>query len=101
MGEKRQLVRQRVLKAGKILFGKGACALDCTIKNISGKGAMLQVGHAMSVPDEFQLYEPSRQLLHEARVVRRSRQVIGVAITTTTDITDSADPRMRRLKVMA
>lgn len=99
--EKRQKPRRRVLKTGKILFASGACAIDCTIKNISDRGALLHVGHAMSVPEQFQLYEPSRLLLHEARVVRRAKQVIGVTITATASIADSPDPRMKRLKVMA
>jgi hypothetical protein len=99
--EKRQQSRRRTLKGGKILFGNGACALDCTIRNMSDRGAMLQVAHAMSVPDAFQLYEPSRLMLHEARVVRRAKQIIGVTITASKDIADSTDPRMRRLKMMA
>lgn len=100
MDEKRAQQRRRVLKAGKILFANGACTLDCTIKNITAQGAMLQVEHSVSVPDQFQLYEPSRLMLHEARVVRRASHIIGVAITESRSIAESTDPRMRRLKMM-
>ena len=100
MSEKRAHQRRRVLKAGKILFANGACTLDCTIKNITEGGAMLQVGHSVGVPDDFQLYEPGRLMLHEARVVRRAGNIIGVAITASKDISESVDPRFKRLRTM-
>jgi hypothetical protein len=100
MGEMRLQQRRRVLKAGKILFANGACTLDCTIRNITDEGAMLQVEHSVSVPDSFQLYEPGRQMLHEARVVRRASHLIGVALTESRSIAESVDPRIRRLKMM-
>jgi hypothetical protein len=78
----------------------GARWLDCTIKNISEKGAKLQIENSVNVPDEFQLYEPSGMLLHEVRVVRRASRVIGVAITATKSIAESVDPRVRRLTMM-
>jgi hypothetical protein len=98
--ENRSQQRRRVLKAGKILFAHGACMLDCTIKNISEHGAMLQIESSVSVPDQFQLYEPSRLLLHEVRVVRRASRLLGIAITSTRDIAESVDPRLRRLRLM-
>jgi len=101
MNEKRQRQRRRVLRTGRILFANGACILDCTIKNITEHGAMLQIDHAGSVPDEFQLYEPTKLLLHEARVVRRANHMVGVAITSTRDIAESLDPRLKRLKMIA
>lgn len=35
MDEHRRSPRQRVLKAGKILYGGGSIAIDCTIRNLS------------------------------------------------------------------
>ena len=100
MMENRTRLRRRVLKAGKILFAHGTCTLDCTIKNISEHGAMLQIENAVSVPDEFQLYEPTGLLLHEVRVIRRASRLIGVAITATRNIAESVDPRVKRLRIM-
>jgi hypothetical protein len=100
MVDNRVELRRRVLRTGKILFAHGACTLDCTIKNISEKGAKLQIENSVNVPNEFQLYEPSGMLLHEVRVVRRGSRVIGVAITATRSIAESVDPRVRRLRMM-
>lgn len=74
--------------------------LDCSIKNISEHGAMLQIENSVNVPDEFQLYEPSGLLLHEVRVVRRTNRFIGIAITATRNIAESVDPRFKRLRMM-
>ena len=63
-------------------------------------GAMLQIENSVSVPDEFQLYEPSGLLLHEVRVVRRASRFIGVAITATRNIAESVDPRVKRLRMI-
>ena len=98
--ENRTRLRRRVLKAGKILFAHGTCTLDCTIKNISEHGAMLQIENAVSVPDEFQLYKPTGLLLHEVRVIRRASRLVGVAITATRNIAESVDPRLKRLRIM-
>ena len=100
MDENRTRLRRRVLKAGKIMFARGTCTVDCTIKNISEHGAMLQVENSVSLPDEFQLYEPTGLLLHEVRVVRRASRLIGVAITATRNVAESMDPRVKRLRIM-
>ena len=98
--EKRVQSRRRVLKSEKIVFAHGTCLLDCTIRNISEKGAMLQIDNSVSVPDEFQLYRPSGMFLHDVRVVGRANGFIGVAITATRNIAESVYPRLRRLRLM-
>jgi hypothetical protein len=55
MSERRTTGRQRVLKAGKIVFNNGASVLDCTVRNVSGTGACLMVVNALAVPAEFDL----------------------------------------------
>ena len=100
MSDNRVQPRRRVLKSGKILFAQGACMFDCIIKNISDKGAMLQIENSINVPNEFQLYEPSSRFLHDVRVVRRDNRVIGIVIAATRSIVESVDPRMKRLRMM-
>ena len=41
MNEKRSLMRQRTLKAGSIAFN--GAAIDCTVRNLTSAGAMLDV----------------------------------------------------------
>lgn len=44
MDDKRKAQRQRVLKGGKIIFANGSFTVDCTIRNLSDKGARLRGG---------------------------------------------------------
>jgi hypothetical protein len=54
MAEERRIIpRRRVLKAGSISFGGGA--IDCTVRNISDTGAILEVLTSLFVPDRFKL----------------------------------------------
>ena len=50
MVDNRVELRRRILKTGKILFAQGTRMLDCTIRNISAKGAMLQIPNSIDVP---------------------------------------------------
>jgi hypothetical protein len=51
--EKRRAARRRVLKTGYIVFGENAPKLECTIRNISETGALLQVSATEGIPSHF------------------------------------------------
>jgi PilZ domain len=53
--EKRRAQRVRTLKAGKIIFNRGASVLDCTVRDISSGGARLEVGQPVRTPGDFVL----------------------------------------------
>jgi hypothetical protein len=55
MAERRTDERRRVVKAGKIVWNKGSSVLDCTVRNVSKTGAMLEVLNGLTVPEEFEL----------------------------------------------
>jgi diguanylate cyclase (GGDEF)-like protein len=52
---RRSVVRQRVLKRGKIIIPNLCSAVDCTIRDISSKGARLRVEGHFIAPDQFDL----------------------------------------------
>ena len=56
MNEHRSTRRQRVLKSGKIIYANGSIVIDCTICNLSGTGARLQVT-SVAIPDRFEFSE--------------------------------------------
>ena len=72
MGEKRTVLRRRVLKAGKI----AGSVIDCTVRNLSKVGAALDVPTPVGIPDQFDLVIPSDALRLSCRVIWRIR--IGV-----------------------
>ena len=47
--------RQRVLKRGQIVIANLCSAIDCTIRDISPKGARLRIAGHFMAPEEFEL----------------------------------------------
>ncbi len=77
--EKRNAGRHRVLKGGTILFGDSG--VDCTIRNLSTSGAMLNVATPVGLPDQFTLLVQKTAQHQSCRVIWRSETQIGVVFT--------------------
>jgi hypothetical protein len=60
MAEKRATPRHRVLKSGTISFGGGA--IDCTVRNLSTKGAALDVATPVGIPGHVHLGNSERRI---------------------------------------
>jgi hypothetical protein len=56
--EHRATPRHRTLKGGTIVFHRGQSAIDCTVRNLSDRGARLQVTSIMGIPERFELVLP-------------------------------------------
>jgi hypothetical protein len=52
--ERRKALRQRTLKGASIEFD--GSAIDCTVRNLSEKGATLDVASPIGIPDRFSLH---------------------------------------------
>ncbi len=78
MDSKRNSLRQRVLKSGKIVFAGGSFSVDCTIRNASETGARLQVPTTVAIPDRFTLVDAHGGTRREASVVWRKSNQMGV-----------------------
>jgi hypothetical protein len=78
MLERRVAPRRRVLKAGTIEFG--GREIECTVRNVSSTGAVLDVGSRTGIPDQFTLALPSDglHLRFPCRVIWRKESSIGV-----------------------
>ena len=77
MGDGRKTPRRRVLKLGRISFG--GAAIDCTVRNLSERGAALDVASPIGIPDTFILVLESEHDQRPCRVVWRKESRIGVA----------------------
>ena len=55
MSERRTDPRQRMLKAGRIIYNNSSSVFDCTIRNLSKGGACLMVSSPLGLPEEFDL----------------------------------------------
>jgi hypothetical protein len=75
---KRGSPRQRVLKSGRIVFANGSFSVECTIRNISGTGARLQVPLTVVIPERFTLIDSHGGTRHVATVVWRKGDLLGI-----------------------
>jgi hypothetical protein len=77
MDEPRIAQRHRVLKGGTIAFNNGAAGISCTVRNLSDKGAALDVISPVGIPDRFSLViDGNGKACH---VVWRKQKRIGIA----------------------
>ncbi len=79
--QKRQTeVRRRVLKGARIAFKDHATTMDCVVRNLSDRGACLNVESPIGIPDSFDLLLDDASVRH-CRVTWRKATQIGVAFT--------------------
>jgi len=74
--EHRIVPRHRVLKTATIEFGGGA--IDCTIRNLSDRGAALEVASPLGIPDHFDLLIAADHSRKPCHIVWRKEKRIGV-----------------------
>lgn len=74
-GDGRSALRRRVLKPGKIVVNRRS-TIDCTVHNMSARGAKLDVATVVGVPDVFELKVDGQ--LQPCRVVWRRLKELGV-----------------------
>jgi len=77
MKEHRTEVRQHTLKAAKIVIDSKSI-IDCTVRDLSSKGACLEVTSPIGIPETFELTIPVDSLTHKCRVSWRKTKRIGV-----------------------
>ena len=76
----RRSQRRRVLKEGKLIFGKAHSVVDCIIDNVSEGGAHVRITSSHGVPQDFYLVEANRGIIHKAEVAWRTTTGIGLKI---------------------
>jgi hypothetical protein len=75
--ENRAAVRRKTLKGGRIIFNAGRSTIDCSIRDLSSKGARLLVTSVVGIPNTFDL-SISGTDRQPCRVVWRALKELGV-----------------------
>jgi hypothetical protein len=78
MEERRRVLRQRTLKAGRIVIGPRTSAVECTVRNLSPAGALLLVPSVAAIPDGFELVLEAANVRRACRVIWRGDSRVGV-----------------------
>jgi hypothetical protein len=77
IAEVRKTRRRQVLDTALIRFGEtSAC---CVVRNLSERGAALDVGSQAGIPDQFTLIVVSEKKIYSCSVIWRKNRRIGVA----------------------
>ena len=79
--DKRSMQRRSTLKGGKIVFNAGRSTIDCTVRNLSAKGAKLLVNSVVGIPDTFDLVLQGHSK-QPCRIKWRRLKEIGVEFRT-------------------
>jgi hypothetical protein len=78
MQERRQAPRARTLKSGKIIFKMRRTSIECTIRNLSDRGALLIVSNLALIPESFELELEATRVRYDCRVKWRGEDRLGV-----------------------
>ena len=78
--DKQRQARCRVLKGAHISFKGHGAAIDCTVRNLSDRGACLNVESYIGIPDTFDLVLDNAAV-RSCRVTWRKATQIGVEFT--------------------
>jgi hypothetical protein len=77
MQERRKLTRTRVLKGAKMLLGKSS-VIDCVARDLTNKGAGLDVPNTIGVPETVDLTLDAGHSIRRSRLVWRKLNKTGV-----------------------
>ena len=79
MIERRELVRHKTFIKGRIYFNNRLSSVDCIVRDMTERGARLQVPESVAVPDAFEIYLPNKDEQFRAQAQWRKGDQIGVS----------------------
>ena len=75
--QERRNEARRILKGAHIAFKGHGATIDCTVRNLSNRGACLKVENSIGIPDSFDLVLDNASV-RSCRVIWRNAMQIGV-----------------------
>ena len=101
LSNRRQSERRETCLKAQISYGpKDGITLDCTIRNISSGGAMLDVPADRLLPPAFRLINIGEGFAYDAHIVWRRGPQIGVYFSGAADLRAAASPKTRALRAV-
>ena len=79
--ERRLFERRQALKPGRIVFNRASSTINCTMRNQSDGGALLDVASVLGIPDAFELRLDGHSP-RTSRVVWRKAHTVGIEFTS-------------------
>jgi hypothetical protein len=82
--ERRHQARPRTLKGATAVFSDGAAAINCVVRNLTDRGALLSFESIVGIPPVFTLILDDRRITRRCVVEHRHPNAIGVAFLDAT-----------------
>jgi len=81
MVERRQVQRTRMLKGAKIILNDQASVIDCTVHNLTNRGACAQLAGSLAIPPTFHLTFDSGRSRRKCQLIWRTENKIGISFS--------------------
>jgi hypothetical protein len=94
----RSAVRQRVLLAGKLVYGDADLSVDCAIRDLSESGARVRISGPVALPSRLAMIELRTGRAFDCEVVWRRMPEVGLRFLAVHDLADSDARELRMLK---
>ena len=78
---KRSEPRQRCLLRGKVIFAQGRYQVDCTVRDLTLRGARIRLAGQVQIPDTFYLLLTGENITLPAEVRWRRELEFGLRFT--------------------
>jgi hypothetical protein len=98
--ERRGVLRQRTLLAGRLAYGDPAVTLSCGIRNLSSTGAQIELEGFILLPASLRLLLPREGVAHDATIVWRRGLRMGLAFGDAHDLQGPVDRQIRGLQAI-
>jgi len=76
--QRRRFFRRRMLKGARISLDNSSSVFSCTVRDISERGARLEIGNTIPIPDDFMLTMEDGSASYRCKVRRRTMTTLGV-----------------------
>jgi hypothetical protein len=98
--DRRRAGRQRALLAGKLANEDATTTIDCTIRNISADGAMIETTTPHLIPGQLHLVQIKEGIAWDATVIWRRGNRIGLALGDRHDLRETTEKQLRALRAI-
>ena len=101
MQDRRQSARNKVFLGGVAEINERGSTMDCVVRNVSERGACLEIEQTAKLPEKVHLSIPSKGRLLIADMIWRHANRVGLAFRTMVmdpDVND-LDERLRRSQI--
>jgi PilZ domain-containing protein len=101
MLDRRQNARDKVLYGGVAEINERGSTMDCVVRNISERGACVEIDQAAKIPEEMSLTIARKGRSFLARLIWRQANKVGLAfrLMTSDGPVDDLDERLRKSEI--